>query len=48
MPRRRVYLDLGAARIAVERAHVKRLQAELVLCRLEAVQTDLDIDGGDS
>jgi hypothetical protein len=47
MPRRRVYLDLGSARTAVARAHAKGLPAELVLVKLEAVQADLDLDGGD-
>lgn len=44
-PRRRVYLDLGAARTAVARARGKGLHAELVLAKLEPVQADLDIDG---
>jgi hypothetical protein len=44
-PNLRVYLDLGSARNAVARAHAKGLSAELILCRLEAVQADLDIDG---
>jgi len=44
-PNRRVYLDLGAARTAVARAHAKGQPGELVLCRLEAVTADLDIDG---
>jgi hypothetical protein len=47
-PRRRVYLDLGAARDAVERANAKSLQARLVLCELTAVTADLDLDGGGS
>jgi hypothetical protein len=41
MPRRRVYLDLGAARTAVERANAKGLQARLVLCELTPVTADL-------
>jgi hypothetical protein len=44
-PRRRVYLNLGAARTAVARARGKGLHAELVLAKLEAVAADLDIDG---
>ena len=44
MPRRRVYLDLGAARTAVARANAKGLHARLVLCELTAVMADLDID----
>jgi hypothetical protein len=44
-PRRRVYLDLGAARTAVARARGKGLHAELVLAKLEPVAADLDIDG---
>jgi len=47
MPRRKVYLDLGHARGAVARAQAKGLPAELVLVKLEAVQADLDLDGGD-
>jgi hypothetical protein len=43
-PRRRVYLDLGAARTAVARARGKGLHAELVLAKLEAVAAGLDID----
>jgi hypothetical protein len=46
-PRRRVYLDLGAARTAAARAREKGLHAELVLAKLEPVAADLDIDGGD-
>jgi hypothetical protein len=42
MPRRKVYLDLGHARRAVQRAHAKSQPAELVLCKLEPVTTDLD------
>jgi hypothetical protein len=42
MPRRRVYLDLGHARKAVERAHAQGRQAWLVLCKLEPVAADLD------
>jgi hypothetical protein len=45
MPRRRVYLDLGAARGAVARANDKGQQASLVLCELTPVQADLDVDG---
>lgn len=46
-PRRRVYLDLGAARTAVARARGKGQQAWLVLAELRAVQADLDVDGCD-
>ena len=42
-PRRRVYLDLGAARTAVARARGKGLHAELVLAKLEPVTADLDL-----
>jgi hypothetical protein len=45
MPRRKVYLDLGHARTAVQRANDKNLQAELVLVRLTPVAPDLDLDG---
>jgi hypothetical protein len=41
MPRRKVYLDLGHARAAVQRAEAKGQQAELVLCRMQAVTGDL-------
>jgi hypothetical protein len=41
MPRRRVYLDLGAARTVVQRAHDKGQEARLVLCELRAVTGDL-------
>jgi hypothetical protein len=41
-PRRRVYLDLGAARTAVARANENGLHAELVLARLTPVAADLD------
>jgi hypothetical protein len=42
MPRRRVYLDLGAARAAVARANDKGQQARLILCELRPAQADLD------
>jgi hypothetical protein len=42
MPRRKVYLDLGHARAAVQRAEAKGQQARLVLCQLRAVAADLD------
>jgi hypothetical protein len=45
MPRRRVYLDLGAARTAVERANAKGQPARLVLCTLTPVAADLDLNG---
>jgi hypothetical protein len=41
-PRRRVYLDLGAARTAVARANENGLHAELVLARLTPVAADID------
>jgi hypothetical protein len=41
MPRRRVYLDLGHARTAVQRAEAKGQEASLVLCKLEPVTADL-------
>lgn len=44
-PRRRVYLDLGAARTAVARARGKGLHAELVLAKLEPITASLDLDG---
>jgi len=44
MPRRKVYLDLGHARAAVQRANDKHQQARLVLCELRAVRADLDGD----
>jgi hypothetical protein len=44
-PRRRVYLDLGHARTAVERARTKGQPARLVLCELRGVAADLDADG---
>jgi hypothetical protein len=44
MPRRKVYLDLGHARTAVQRAQAKGQQARLVLCELRAVAADLDGD----
>ncbi len=47
MPSRKVYLDLGHARAAVARARGKGQAAWLVLCRLEPVPGDLDVDGGD-
>jgi hypothetical protein len=42
MPRRKVYLDLGHARTAVQRAHAKGQPARLVLCTLQPVVADLD------
>jgi hypothetical protein len=50
MPRRKVYLDLGHARAAVERTHQRGLYAELVLCKLTPVAVaDLtDLDGSAS
>jgi hypothetical protein len=45
MPRRRVYLDLGAARTAVAKAHANNQPARLVLARLEPVAADLDGGG---
>jgi hypothetical protein len=42
MPRRKVYLDLGHARAAVQRAHDKNQQARLILCELRPVAPDLD------
>jgi hypothetical protein len=45
MPRRKVYLDLGHARAAVQRAEAKGQQAELVLVRLTPVAPDLDLGG---
>jgi hypothetical protein len=42
MPRRKVYLDLGHARTAVQRAQAKGQQAELVLCRLQPAAADLN------
>jgi hypothetical protein len=45
VPRRRVYLDLGAARTAVARARGKGLHAELVLAKLEPITASLDVDG---
>jgi hypothetical protein len=42
MPRRKVYLDLGHARKAVERARAQGRQAWLVLCELRPVSADLD------
>jgi hypothetical protein len=44
-PRRKVYLDLGHARKAVERTQAQGRQAWLVLCQLRPVSADLDIDG---
>jgi len=44
MPRRRVYLDLGAARTAVAKAHANGQPARLVLARLEPVAAELDLD----
>jgi hypothetical protein len=42
MPRRKVYLDLGHARAAVDRANDDGRQARLVLVKLEPVTADLD------
>jgi hypothetical protein len=42
MPRRKVYLDLGHARTAVQRAQAKGQEAQLVLCELRVVAADLD------
>ena len=42
MPRLKVYLDLGHARVAVQRAEAKGQQARLILCELRPVQADLD------
>jgi hypothetical protein len=43
---RRLFLSLHSAVQAVERARKRGLQAELLLCRLTAVQAvDLDLDG---
>jgi hypothetical protein len=42
MPRRKVYLDLGHARAAVQRAQDKGQQARLILCELRPAQADLD------
>jgi hypothetical protein len=46
MPRRKVYLDLGHARTAVDRANDNGQQAELVLVRLTPVTADLDGEVG--
>lgn len=49
MPRRRVYLDLGAARGAVARARDNGQQARLVLCELAPSQpTSTTAWGGQS
>jgi hypothetical protein len=45
MPRRKVYLDLGHARPAVQRAEAKGQPARLILCELQPVAPDLDLDG---
>jgi hypothetical protein len=45
MPGRKVYLDLGHARAAVQRAEAKSQPAELVLVRLVPVAADLNLDG---
>lgn len=42
MPRRKIYLDLGHARAAVQRAEANGQPAELVLVRLTPVTADLD------
>jgi hypothetical protein len=44
-PRRRLFLSLHSAVQAVQRARKRGLQAELILCKLEPVQADLDVDG---
>jgi hypothetical protein len=41
---RRLFLSLHSATRAVERARKRGLQAELILCRLTAVQA-VDLDG---
>jgi hypothetical protein len=42
MPRRKVYLDLGHARAAVQRANDKGQQASLILCELRPAAADID------
>jgi hypothetical protein len=44
-PRRRCYLSLSHATVAVQRAEAEGQPARMVLCRLEPVAADLDIDG---
>jgi hypothetical protein len=44
-PRRRPYLNLHHAALAVQRARAQRRQAWIVLCELRPVQADLDLDG---
>jgi hypothetical protein len=44
---RRLFLSLHSATRAVGRARKRGLQAELLLCRLTAVQA-VDLDGGES
>lgn len=44
-PRRRVYLSLSHATNAVQRAHKRGLPAHMILCRLERITANLDIDG---
>jgi hypothetical protein len=46
-PRWRVYLSLQHASAAVRRSQKKGQPAELILCRLEPVAADLNIDGGE-
>jgi hypothetical protein len=45
-PYRRLYLSLDHAQKAVARAKTQGRPARLVLCRLEPVSADLDLDGG--
>jgi hypothetical protein len=44
MPRRKIYLDLGHAREAIQRAEAEGQPASLVLCKLVPVRADLDGD----
>jgi hypothetical protein len=45
-PRRRPYLSLHSASQAVQRAHKRGLDADLVLCKLTPIgAADLDLDG---
>lgn len=44
-PRRRPYLNLHHASQAVQRAQAQGRQAWLILCKLEPVTADLDVDG---
>ena len=44
-PRRRAYMNLHHATKAVQRARAQGRQAWLILCKLEVVTADLDIDG---